>query len=151
MRDMLKAALIHLVGGVNWLVFRISKGHVVLYRFGGMPGLSIMISGPQASEHSTLLLPYLADGNDFVLLGNCEAGNSPEWATELLGAGSNNVITVEIYGQDFDVTATKINREDSVDLLWRLLVAVSFVQYHEVKRRRLVPCVRLVRSSLSVE
>ncbi|MER6004913.1 hypothetical protein ABT120_40630 [Nonomuraea angiospora] len=67
MRQAIDTALLSLLGWVNQAMFRVSGGRVVLYRF-GMRCVLLTITGPGAPVSQTLVVGYLPDGDDQIVL-----------------------------------------------------------------------------------
>ncbi|MFF5111707.1 hypothetical protein [Streptosporangium sp. NPDC000509] len=145
MKDVFETAIIHVIGGVNRIVFRLTGGRVVLYRFRGIPGLSLMVPGRQTADPFTSPIPYLLDGEDLIVLADNETESYPERAVDPFNAGLTGILTVEVCGQPFDVAVSKISEEHRVETLGRILAEASLAQRHEMRRRRRFPVARLAK------
>ncbi|WP_252844576.1 hypothetical protein [Actinoallomurus purpureus] len=91
MTYVLDAVLVHVIGAANVAVFRVSRGRVVLHRFGGMPYARLTRIG-QVPELDPPFVDYLRDGDDFVLLVPARA-SEPGWVRDVRSATS---VTLEI-------------------------------------------------------
>ncbi|WP_433345000.1 nitroreductase/quinone reductase family protein [Microtetraspora malaysiensis] len=143
MTSVVETVMVHLIGGINWTVFRVTGGRVVLYRFRGLPSLLLTMIGPRTPRLRTVLVPYLRDGDDYVVLADPDTTGRPGWAAELLAVEPADVVTVELEGRSFDVDVAKLGQADHAAMLDRLLKYLSLGERHEVRRQRQVPLVRL--------
>ena len=138
MRQAIDTALLSIIGCVNKAVFSASRGRVVLYRFHGMPGLLLTVTGPAADGGETAVVGYLPDGDDYIILAaEAEASllTALRTATTAIAERTNKQIPVDI---------TMLTDETlGAALLNRLLKHASIDERHEVTRRREVPIARL--------
>ena len=143
MTGIVETVMVHLIGGINWTVFHLTGGRVVLYRFRGLPGLPLTMISSRTSRLRTVMVPYLRDGDDYIVLANRDTAARPGWAAELLAVEPADVVTVEIEGRSFDVDVARLDQADHAAMLDRLLKHLPLGERHEVRSRRQVPLVRL--------
>jgi hypothetical protein len=137
-RQVVDTALVFIIGCVNRAVYAASRGRVVLYRFHGMPGALLTITGPAAPVAQTLVVGYLPDGDDYIVLA---ARGNTGLVTALRTA---TAATVELAGRQVPVTITMlINDTERGALLNRLLKHASIEERHAVTRLREVPIARM--------
>lgn len=137
MRQAIDTALLSLLGWVNQAMFWVSGGRVVLYRF-GMRCVLLTITGPAAPVSQTLVVGYLPDGDDHIVLATEADVGLP---TALRAA---TAVTVELAGQHVPADVTTLSNDtERAALLKQLLKHASLAERHEVTRFREVPIARL--------
>ncbi|HEU5032762.1 MAG TPA: hypothetical protein VFV01_48125 [Spirillospora sp.] len=127
-------ALLFMIGMVNRTVFAATRGRVVLYRFGGMPGVTVELE-PHGEPG---IIASFRDGGDHVLLADDADGALVESLRSATSA------KVEAGGRRYPAGIVVV--EDAGErerLLKRMLEQASISERHEVKRRRMVPVARL--------
>ncbi|WP_433179879.1 hypothetical protein [Actinoallomurus sp. CA-150999] len=87
----LDAVLIRVIGAANVVVFRMSRGRVLLHRFDGPPHVRLTEIG-RVPELDPPSVQYLRDGDDYVLLVPARLSDA-RWVGDLRAATS---ATVEI-------------------------------------------------------
>jgi hypothetical protein len=80
----LDAVLVHVIGAVNVAVFRLSRGRVLVHRFGGTPSARLAQIG-DVPELDPPIVGYLRDGEDYVLLVPARASEAG-WVREVRDA-----------------------------------------------------------------
>lgn len=143
MTGVVETVMVHLIGGINWTVFHLTGNRVVLYRFRGLPGLLLTVIGSRTSRLRTVLVSYLRDGDDYIVLADRDSAGRPGWAAELLAVEPADVVTIEIEGRSFDVDVARLDQADQASMLDRLLRHLPLGERYEVRRRCQVPLVRL--------
>jgi hypothetical protein len=137
-RQAIDTALLSIIGCVNQAVFSASRGRMVLYRFHGMPCVLLTITGPAAPVGETVVVGYLPDGDDYIVLA-AEAETSLPTALRTATAA-----TAERTNQQIPVDITMLTGEAQRAALFnRLLKHASIDERHKVTRRREVPIARL--------
>lgn len=127
-------ALLFVIGMVNRTVFAATRGRVVLYRFGGMPGVMVELE-PHGEPG---IIASFRDGDDHVLLADDADGALVESLRSATSA------KVEAGGRWYPAGIVVV--EDAGErerLLKRMLEQASISERYEVKRRRAVPVARL--------
>ncbi|WP_326822989.1 nitroreductase/quinone reductase family protein [Streptosporangium sp. NBC_01756] len=148
MVGVVETVMVHLIGGVNSTVFHIAGGRVVLYRFRGLPGLLLTVIGSRTPRLRTVMVPFLRDGDDYIVLADRDTAGRPGWAAELLAVEPTDVVTVEVEGRSFDVDVARLDQADHAAMLDRHLKYLSLGERHEVRRWRQIPFVRLTALSV---
>ncbi|WP_460355938.1 hypothetical protein [Actinoallomurus acanthiterrae] len=164
----LDAVLVHVIGAVNVVVFRMSRGRVLVHRFDGPPHVRLTEIG-QVPELDPLWVDYLRDGDDYVLF--VAARQSDErWVRDLRAATSATVeieegtarSAVSVVGDGEEVRRLReeagdgvVTREIDADVFpvvdeaersavaARLLKGASLDERYEVRKRRMVAVARL--------
>jgi hypothetical protein len=67
-RQAIDMALLFIIGCANKTVYSASRGRVVLYRFRGGLGALLTVTGPAASVGEIVVVGYLPDGDDYIVL-----------------------------------------------------------------------------------
>ncbi|MGI5325287.1 hypothetical protein [Actinomadura nitritigenes] len=127
-------ALLFVIGMVNRTVFAVTRGRVVLYRFGGMPGVMVELE-PHGEPG---IIASFRDGDDHILLGEDADGALVEALRSATSA------KVEAGGRWYPAGIVAV--EDTGErerLLKRMLEQASISERYEIKRRRMVPVARL--------
>lgn len=118
---LLDAAAVHLLGAVNRVVFRMTRGRILPYRFDGAPTarLTEIREVPQLDPFT---VDYLWDGGDYIVLVRAAEAAS-ERVRDLCGAGgvtmefedgsSRTAVAVVTDGADDAAEATRLR--DSID------------------------------------
>jgi hypothetical protein len=111
---------------------------VVLYRFHGRSGVLLTFTGPAAPAGDTVMVGYLRDGNDLVVL---DAGGG----TGLLARFQNaRFVTAEIEGRDVPVGITVLDDDaERAALLERLRRRASIYERWQLRQHREIPVARL--------
>ncbi|GIH73506.1 hypothetical protein Mth01_57590 [Sphaerimonospora thailandensis] len=130
--------VVTVVGALNRLVFSLTRGRIVLYKFTGMPAVTLMIAGPEVGYAERAVLPCLPDGEMHVVL-KYERDTPPEYV-QLMGRGVSVFIDA---GADASPVVASPVRENPDELLAHLLENVSFLRRCEVRASRMVPFARL--------
>jgi hypothetical protein len=111
---------------------------MVLCPFRGRDGVLLTVTGPAAPTSETLIVGYLPDGDDYIILAAQSETGLP---TALRTATST---TAELANQQISVDIAMLtNDTDRAALLNRLLKHVSIDERHEMTRHREVPIARL--------
>ncbi|WP_165781206.1 nitroreductase/quinone reductase family protein [Streptosporangium minutum] len=121
-----------------------TRGRIVLYRFGSLPSLSLTMIEHRTTKLRTFSVRYLSDGGDYIALVS-GVEKRPKWVNELLNMKYGGIVTVEICEQTFDVVASEINEEYRDGLLGRLCENLPLGERYEIRSRRYAPLVRLKR------
>ena len=138
MRHAIDTALLFIIGCVNRAVYSASRGRVVPYRIHGTSGVLLTITGPAAPAGQTMIVAYLPDGDDYIVLAT-EAETSLATALHTATAA-----TAELTNQQIPVDITMLTDDtERAALLKQLLKGASIDERHEVTRRREVPIARL--------
>lgn len=127
-------ALLFVIGLVNRTVFAVTRGRIVLYRFGGMPAVMVELEPLGGPE----VIASFRDGEDHVLLAEDADGALVESLRSATSA------RVEAGGRWYPVGIVMV--EDGGErerLLKRVLKQASISERYEAKRRRAVPVARL--------
>jgi hypothetical protein len=137
-RQAIYTALLSIIGCVNQAVFSASRGRVVLYRFGGMRCVLLTVTGPAAPVGETVVVGYLPDGDDYIVLA---AETETSLPAALRTAAS---ATAELANQQIPVDITVLTDDtERAALLNRLLKHASIYERREVTRLCEVPIARL--------
>jgi hypothetical protein len=167
----LDAALVHMIGAVNIAVYRISRGRVVLHRAGAIPGARL-IQIDEVPELDEPLVDHVRDGDDLVLLVSARAPE-PRWVRDVRratsvtleieeGTSRTALVIVGETGADdeevrrlreqvrdsgttrrLEVRVRPIAQAERSEVAARLLKGLTLDERYELRRRRLVPTVRL--------
>ncbi|PZG22588.1 hypothetical protein C1I98_36605 [Spongiactinospora gelatinilytica] len=137
----LTGAAIEILGFLNVILYRASKGYIILYRFRPQSCLTLNLACDDESAPNTVILPYVKERGDYVVLGDLrieEAGFSP---SRILDASQ---IEVEVDGSLFEAERVGLGgpRERS-ELLARVRKQVSWTDRHEIDERGQFPIARL--------
>jgi F420H(2)-dependent quinone reductase len=102
-------------GKLNVPLYRLSGGRIG-GRVGRAPVLLLTTTGRRSGEARTVPVLYLADGNDFVVIGS-NAGNrrAPAWALNLKASSE---ATIEVGRRKVQVSARVAEGDERADL-WR--------------------------------
>jgi hypothetical protein len=139
MRHAVDTVLLWVIGRLNQAVFWASRHRVLLYRFHGKPGVLVTITGPGIPQGTTVVVGYLPDGDDYVVLasdaeiGELAAIRTATAATAELAPGQHVAVDITILTNDAERSA----------ILDRLLRHASLNERHEIVRRREFPIARL--------
>jgi hypothetical protein len=137
-RQAIDTALLFIIGCANKTVYSASRGRVVLYRFRGSRGVLLTVTGPAAPVGETVVVGYLPDGDDYIVLA---AETETSLRTVLRTAAS---ATAELANQQVPVDITVLTDDaERAALLNRLLKHASMYERHEVVRLCEVPIARL--------
>lgn len=127
--------MLFLIGLVNRAVFAVTRGRVVLYRFGGMPGVMVELAPHGGPD----IVASFQDDEDHVLLA--EDGDGGALVESLRSATSARA---EVGGRWYPVGIVVVDDGSERErLLERLLGQASIDERYEIKRRRAVPVARL--------
>lgn len=138
MGQAIDTALVLIIGCVNQMVFSASRGRVVLYRFRGRPTVRLTMTRPGAPHGETVSVGYLADGDDYIVLGTEAQGGL------LTALRTATVVSAEIDSRQIPVGITIVTDEAArADLINRLFNHASIDERHDVTRRREVALARL--------
>ncbi|MCO5996291.1 hypothetical protein [Actinoallomurus rhizosphaericola] len=167
----LDAALIHIIGAVNVVVFRISRRRVVPYSFRGIPHARLTEIG-QVPELDSPLVGYLRDGDDLILLVP-ERAPEPRWLGDMRNATnvtleiqegtSRSAIAIAGEGEadaeeaqrlreqvrdsattrELNAHVGPIREADQTEVVARLLKGAALNERYEIRKQRLIPFVRL--------
>ncbi|MEV5707590.1 hypothetical protein [Actinoallomurus sp. NPDC052274] len=88
---LLDAAAVHLLGAVNRVVFRMSRGRILPYRFDGTPTARLTEVG-EVPRLYPFAVDYLRDGGDYIVLVRA-AETASERVRDLCGTGG---VTMEV-------------------------------------------------------
>jgi hypothetical protein len=138
-RHAIDRVLLTVIGWVNRLVFWASRHQLVLYRFGGMPGVLLTVIGPGTPLGEIVMVGYLPDGDDYIVMAcDTELG-------ELAALRTATAATAEItHDQHVTVDITMLTDEaERAALLDRLLRRAPIYLRYEVMSRREFPIARL--------
>ncbi|MBO2456159.1 hypothetical protein [Actinomadura violacea] len=125
-----------MIGLVNRAVFAVTRGRVVLYRFGGgMPGVMVGL----APDGKPDIITAFRDGDDHVLVA--DGGDGGALVESLRSATSARI---EVGGRWYPVAIVMIERESERERLRkRMFAQASIHERYEAKRRGAVPVARL--------
>ncbi|MEU4574211.1 hypothetical protein ACBI99_31815 [Nonomuraea sp. ATR24] len=146
MRGTFEAALVHVVGGINWMIFQITRGHLVLHRFRGVSSLNLTMIESRTSESYSMAISYLADGADYVVLADRDSARRASEIVKLANADIEDSIHIDVFGRFVKVGVLKIGKGDCDGLLVRLLKTVSLSERYEVRRQKQIPLLRLTEN-----
>ncbi|MFI9552474.1 hypothetical protein [Nonomuraea endophytica] len=136
MRQAIDAALLSIIGYVNQAVFAVSRGGVVLYRFHGTPGVLLTITGPAAPVGETMMVGYLPDGDDYIVLAT--------EAETKISAALRTATAATLSDQEIPVDITMLtDATERTALLNRLLKRASLYERHDTRKHHQVPIARL--------
>lgn len=141
MRRFLDGAVVSAIGQVNRLVFGLSRGGVVLYRFHGIPGIVLTVTTPAEPLGTTVTASCLPDGDFYLVLAHpleepelCGLLDSSTGVEAGRGPGETTVPT------DLERLADPVER---ATVLKRALSRASLGERAEVQRLGLAPVARL--------
>ena len=132
MRQILDKALVTIFGCLNRVVYAASLGRAVVYRFHGLPGELLTITGPATPAGDTVMACCFPDGDDYIVM----AGESET----RLSAALRTATAVSLFDQQIpaDIVLLTDDTERTA-----LLNRLSFYERYEVTRSREVPIARL--------
>lgn len=137
----MRKTLLRVVGALNTLVYRWSKGRL-LGRFpSGAPVCLLTTIGRHSGRPRTVPLLYLQDGADCVVVAS--QGGAPQHPAWYLNLLANPAGELERGAERIPVTAQMVDEEQRA-ALWPRLVAI-YPPYETYQRRttRRIPLVRL--------
>ncbi|WP_214321897.1 hypothetical protein [Nonomuraea sediminis] len=136
MRQAIDTALLSIIGYVNQAVFAVSRGRVVAYRFHGMPGALLTITGPTAPVGETVMVCYLPDGDDYIVLAT--------GVETRISAALRTATAAALFDQQIPVDISMVtDATERAALLNRLLKQASLYERHQVMQHHQVPIARL--------
>ena len=137
----MQTAAIRAMGALNTWVYRLSGGRVMGRMPSGAPIFLLTTTGRKSGQRRTVPLLYLADGDDFVVVGS--QGGAPRHPGWFLNLEANPQAEVELGRRRVPVTASRLSDQER-DRVWPRLVAI-YPPYAEYRRRttRSIPVVRL--------
>ncbi|NUW41666.1 hypothetical protein [Nonomuraea rhodomycinica] len=139
MRRAIESVQLSAIGCVNQAAFWASRGRVVLYRFHGLSGVLLTVTGPDAPAGKTLSVSYLTDGDDYIVLAS---GTEIDELTALQTATCATAEFSPNRHVPIDITTLSDDAERA-SLLKRLLRHASLYQRHQIRRHYQFPIVRL--------
>lgn len=139
MRYGIEAVLLWVMGCVNRVVFWVSGGRVIPYRFGGGDALLLMVVGSDGVPGEPMMVSYLSDGDDYVVMATAaEASGLAALQTTAVGIAE---LTPD---QRVGVSICALtNDAERAALRDRLLGRVSLNERHEIMRQGEFPAARL--------
>ncbi len=137
----MRPAAIRAIGALNTWVYRLSGGKLMGRVPSGAPVFLLTTTGRKSGQRRTVPLLYLADGDDFLVVGS--QGGAPQHPGWFLNLEANPQAEVELGRRRVPVTARRLSGEER-DRVWPRLVAI-YPPYEEYRRRttRSIPVVRL--------
>jgi F420H(2)-dependent quinone reductase len=135
------AAALRAIGALNTWVYRMSGGKIMGRMPTGAPICLLTTMGRKSGQRRTVPLLYLADGDDFIVVGS--QGGAPRHPAWFLNLETNPHGEVELGRRRVPVTARRLSEAER-DQVWPRLVAI-YPPYEEYRRRttRSIPVVRL--------
>ncbi|MFI0420136.1 hypothetical protein [Spongiactinospora sp. 9N601] len=136
MRHAFDTALLSIIGYINRVVFTVSRGRLVFYRIHGMPGARLTIKGPDAPLGEIVMVCYLRDGNDCIVL-------AAESETRLPIA-LRTATAAALFDQEVPVDVALLTKDaERGPVLKRVLGKASIYERHQVTKYHQVPIARL--------
>lgn len=136
MRQAIETALLSIIGYVNQAVFAVSRGHVVLYRFHGLPGALLTITGPEEHVGETMMVGYLPDGDDYIVLAT--------EAETAISAALRTATAATLFDQQVPVDITTLtDATERAAVLEQVLKQASLCERHQATKHHEVPIARL--------
>ncbi|MBV8703027.1 MAG: nitroreductase family deazaflavin-dependent oxidoreductase [Acetobacteraceae bacterium] len=137
----MQPAAIRAMGALNTWVYRLSGGRIMGRMPSGAPICLLTTTGRTSGQRRTAPLLYLADGDDFIVVGS--QGGAPRHPGWFLNLEANPRAEVELGRRRVLVTARRLSEAER-DRLWPRLVAM-YPPYEDYRRRtaRSIPVVRL--------
>ena len=138
---MVPAAALRAIGALNTWVYRMSGGKIMGRMPTGAPICLLTTMGRKSGQRRTVPLLYLADGDDFIVVGS--QGGAPRHPAWFLNLETNPHGEVELGRRRVPVTARRLSEAER-DQVWPRLVAI-YPPYEEYRRgtTRSIPVVRL--------
>ncbi|GAA0934345.1 hypothetical protein [Nonomuraea longicatena] len=135
MRHLIDTALLKVIGWANLAVFKVSRGGVRFYSFGGVPGLFLTVTAPAAPIGEDLSVSCFPDGDDHIVL----AAASDTRLLDLLRTAT----AVTFSDSEIPVDCVMLTDTERAVQLRRIRKRLSLPQRHEVTEHRLLPVARL--------
>lgn len=137
----MQPAAIRAMGALNTWVYRLSGGRIMGRMPSGAPICLLTTTGRKSGQRRTVPLLYLADGDDFIVVGS--QGGAPQHPGWVLNLEANPHGEIELGRKCVPVTASRLSGDER-DRFWPRLVAM-YPPYEEYQRRttRSIPVVRL--------
>ncbi|QKG23084.1 hypothetical protein [Actinomadura verrucosospora] len=127
--------MLFVIGLVNRALFAVTRGRVVLYRFGGTPGVMVEL----APDGKPGIIAAFRDGDDHVLVA--DGGNGGALVESSRSATSARI---EIGGRWYPAGIVMVEGESERErLLKRMFAQASLHGRYEAKRRGAIPVARL--------
>jgi hypothetical protein len=136
-RHAIDTVLLTLIGWANVVVFKASRGGVVLYRFGGFSGALLTVTSPDAPIGEELMVCCLPDGDDHIVLAPASDTRLPH----LLRTAT----AVTLSDAEIPVDCVMLTDAESAALLSRLRKRLSISERHQLTEHREIPIARLTR------
>jgi len=141
MRRILDEAILSAIGQVNRLVFGLSRGRVILYRFHGVPAILLTITTPAEPLGRMVGAACLPDDDGYLILAR------PLQEAELSALMNSSTAVEAARGPDETTVPADLNRltdpAERSALLKRVLSRASMDERAEVRRLELTPIARL--------
>jgi deazaflavin-dependent oxidoreductase (nitroreductase family) len=137
----MQPAAIRAMGALNTWVYRLSGGRIMGRMPSGAPICLLTTTGRTSGQRRTVPLLYLADGDDFIVVGS--QGGAPRHPGWALNLEADPRAEVELGRRRVPVTGRRLSDEER-DRFWPRLVAM-YPPYEDYRRRttRSIPVVRL--------
>jgi deazaflavin-dependent oxidoreductase (nitroreductase family) len=137
----MQTAALRAIGALNTWVYRMSGGKIMGRMPTGAPICLLTTMGRKSGQRRTVPLLYLADGDDFIVVGS--QGGAPRHPAWFLNLETNPHGEVELGRRRVPVTARRLSEAER-DQVWPRLVAI-YPPYEDYRRRttRSIPVVRL--------
>ncbi|MFI6392389.1 hypothetical protein ACIBHY_33955 [Nonomuraea sp. NPDC050547] len=136
MRQAIDTALLSIIGYANQAVFAISRGHVVLYRFHGLPGALLTVTGQDEHVGETMMVGYLPDGDEYIVLAT--------EAETAISAALQTATAATLFDQQVPVDITMLtDATERTAALKRVLKQASLSERHEATKHHEIPIARL--------
>ena len=137
----MQPAAIRAMGALNTWVYRLSGGRILGRMPSGAPICLLTTTGRTSGQRRTVPLLYLADGDDFIVVGS--QGGAPRHPGWVLNLEANPRAEVELGRRRVPVAGRRLSDEER-DRFWPRLVAM-YPPYEDYRRRttRRIPVVRL--------
>jgi F420H(2)-dependent quinone reductase len=138
---MVPVAAIRAIGALNTWVYRLSGGKLMGRVSSGAPVFLLTTTGRKSGQRRTVPLLYLAEGDDFLVVGS--QGGAPRHPGWFHNLEANPQAEVELGRRRVPVTARRLSEAER-DQVWPRLVAI-YPPYEDYRRRatRSIPVVRL--------
>ncbi len=139
----MRPAAIRAIGALNTWLYRLSGGKLMGRMPTGAPICLLTTTGRKSGRHRTVPLLYLADGDDFIVVGS--QGGAPRHPGWFLNLEANPQAEIELGHRRVPVTGRRLSPEER-DRFWPHLVALypPYEQYRRATTRN-IPVVRLSR------
>ncbi|WP_131738569.1 hypothetical protein [Actinomadura roseirufa] len=141
MRGILDEVILGAIGQVNRLVFGVSRGRVLLYRFYGVPGILLTVTTPDDPIGNRVNASCLPDDDSYLVLAH------PIHRAELSALLDTGTAVEAARGPDETAVPVDLDRltdtAERAAVLKRVLGRASMQERAEIRRHGLTPVARL--------